>query len=310
MKYAMRDLMEPFLQYRTGLKQSGRTVNECFYEVNMFLRFMESRGVVHCDELSKDKLMEYQTHLSEKTVKGMPYTPQTINKKIKEAKNFLRYVCDRGHMLKELVETLKSVKAPRRLPLDVLEHCQIRNTLEKIDIGSPLAYRDRTMVEVLYSTAIRASELSGMDIGSVDIGNAMIKIHGKGDKERMVPVGKTAMRFLETYIKAVRPFMIASPSERKVFVNAKGQGITRHAVTKIVHHHYPKGDFNKNVTAHTFRRSCATELIKADANVYHVKELLGHESLDTMKSYVNLSGVEIKKMHSQFHPREKDVEND
>ena len=306
----MRKLLETYLQYRRSLKQSPRTVEESYYEINMFLKFFEERNIQNCNDVRREHIQDYQAYLSEKKIKGLPYTPETLNKKIKEARSFLRFLAERGHIIKSFVEILKSVRTPRRLPLGVFDHGQISKVLQNISTGDPLPYRDRTMLEILYSSGIRASELAGLDITDIDFRNSTLKVFGKGSKERIVPMGKTAVRYLETYVKAVRPFLIASPNEKALFVNAKGIRIQRHTVTRIVHRHCDNQDFDTNVTAHTFRRSCATELIKADANIYHVKDFLGHESLDTLKRYINLAGVEVKKMHSQCHPRERDEDSD
>ena len=238
----------------------------------------------------------------------MPYAIGTLNKKLHSAIAFLDYLAARGHIPKSLAEVLQPVKMPRRLPLSVFQHEGIVKALEAIDTSNPLAYRDRTILELLYSTAIRVSELTGLDAGSIDLRGGSLKVLGKGSKERIVPVGKTALRFLETYVKAVRPFLLKHPDEKAVFLNSRGERISRNAVTIIVHRRCPVKAVGVNATSHTFRRSCATELIKSNANLYHVKEFMGHESLDTLKRYVNLSETEVKEMHSKCHPREKDEE--
>ena len=129
---------------------------------------------------------------------------------------------------------------------------------------------------------------------------------GKGRKERIVPVGKTALRYLESYVKAVRPFLVRGKTDNALFLTAEGERLPYRRLLKIVHKYTDNMDLNVTVTPHTFRRSCTTELIRGNANIYHVKELLGHESLDTLKHYAKLNITDLKKTHARCHPREKD----
>ena len=140
------------------------------------------------------------------------------------------------------------------------------------------------MLEVLYSTGIRVGELLGLNVTDVDLDNATAVVLGKGNKQRVVPIGKTALRLLESYLKAVRPFLLSRADEPALFLNHAGQ----------------------RMPYHTFRRSCTTELIRAGANLYHVKELLGHEDLETLKHYTKLTIEDLKATHARCHPREQE----
>ena len=122
----------------------------------------------------------------------------------------------------------------------------------------------------------------------------------------MVPIGRTALRFLETYIKAVRPYFLANRNETAVFLNRFGGKPSYHTLQGIIRYHVQHLSPAILVTAHTFRRSCATELLRGGANVYHVKDLMGHESLETMRHYARLTVVDLKKTHEKCHPRERD----
>ncbi len=161
------------------------------------------------------------------------------------------------------------------------------------------------MIEVLYSTGIRASEILRLNVEDIDITNGTALINGKGEKQRVVPVGKTALQYLKTYMVGVRPFMIKKRSENALFVSKEGGRLSYGTYNWTVKRVAEQSGLDEYVTSHTFRRSCTTELIRGDANMYHVKELLGHESLDTLKHYARLTIADLKKTHARCHPREK-----
>jgi integrase/recombinase XerD len=163
------------------------------------------------------------------------------------------------------------------------------------------------MIELLYSSGLRSAELLGLDVGDVDFEQATAIVTGKGSKQRVVPIGRTALRFLESYLKAMRPFMVRNPAERAMFLNRQGGRLRYNAFCQIVATCAGGSGVEKvRITAHTFRRSCATELLRGGANMYHVKDLLGHESLNTLRHYAKLTIVDLKKEHRRCHPRERD----
>jgi len=139
----------------------------------------------------------------------------------------------------------------------------------------------------------------------VDFKNRTMMVTGKGDKQRVVPIGRTALRHLETYLAAIRPYLLCDRTQTALFLNHKGARLKYKAFLKCVHIHSRRMGYT-DVTPHTFRRSCTTELIRGGANMYHVKELLGHESLDTLKHYTKLTINDLKKTHEKCHPRERD----
>ena len=178
--------------------------------------------------------------------------------------------------------------------------------LDRIPSSSSAGVRDRAMLELLYTSGIRSAELLGLDVGRVDFRNRTALVNGKGNKERVVPIGKTAVRLLESYVRAVRPYMLTDRGEQALFVDADGKRLAYHSLRRIVHRRAEQAGIEINVTPHTFRRSCATEMLRSGANMYHVKELLGHESLETLRHYAKLTITDLKRTHHRCHPREKD----
>lgn len=302
-----QQLLNDYQEYRRSLRFASRTMKETEYEIRLFIGFMNQHDVFEPKLLRKDHLKEFQKFIGTCRHKnGKHYQSSTINKKIGFIQGLLRYMNKEGIIPNSLLNVLECVKEPKRLPLGVIQHDKLKKALNSIETDNPLSYRDRTIIEVLYSTAIRASECANLDIRHINFFDGTLAVEdGKGAKDRIVPIGKTALRYLETYIKAVRPFLIKTDT-KALFLSYSGRRINRMTVTKIVHKHID--DEDTKATAHTLRRSCATELVKGSdgKQLYEIKEFLGHESLNTMKRYVNLTAVELKKMHSQCHPREKD----
>ena len=300
------ELLDEYIEHIRSLNYS-RT-RQFFLESKAFLDFVENHyKAVTADQLRNAHLFSWQKHLDEhRTAKSLPLKAASINKRIRCLRSFLRHLVLKGYILKNLLEAISNVKEPSMLPLGVFTHAKIRRVLSKMDISTTEGRRDRAMLELMYSSGIRAGEVQNLNLESFDPENETVTVFGKNRKERVVPVGKTALRHLETYIKGVRPFLEKDRKERAFFLNTRGGRLMYWRILAVVHKYCDKEDMGTKVTPHTFRRSCTTELIRGNANLYHVKELLGHEALDTLTPYIKLTITDLKKTHAKCHPREKD----
>jgi integrase/recombinase XerD len=303
----LQDHLDDYFDWRRSLKLSPETIVKNKYGIRPFIRWLErTYHVISPDGIHKDHLYEWQKHIADmKTREGHPIRPRTINTYNEGIKGFLTYLADRGYIRKDYPGFVKYVKKPITLPGNVLTHAQMRKMLMQIPRHDHAGYRDRAMLELLYSSGVRAAELLGLNTGDVDFKNRTMMVTGKGNKQRVVPIGRTALRHLETYVKAIRPYLKQDRTEKALFLNHKGKRLAYRVLLKSVHA-YAQRAGHTNVTPHTFRRSCTTELVRGGANMYHVKELLGHESLDTLKHYTRLTINDLKKTHEKCHPRERD----
>lgn len=301
-------LLEDLLEYRTAINFSPRTIKRMRENLPVFIKWLQGSYRISTPDLIRpDHLYAWQKHLmTRRTWNGLPIKPGTINGRIAQAKVFLEFLAERGFVLKTLADSLKRIKEPKLLPHSVLDHTQMRMLLSHVDTSTKSGFRDRTIFELLYSCALRASEVLDLDIGSISFEQKTLRVLGKGRKERLVPVGRTAIRFFKSYILAIRPFLLKQPDEHALFLDKFGRRYAYHNLQRTIRVFTRKLGFDFPVTAHTFRRSCATELIRAGANIYHVKELLGHESLNTLKHYARLTIIDLKKTHEKCHPREID----
>lgn len=301
------DLLRDFLERCEVLNYSPRTIRDYRRQLRVFFLWMESHYEIRtADRLGREHLEAWLRHFAaRRTPGGLPLRTKTVRLRVAVVRSFMKYLAQQGDIRKDLPDMLVSPKDEQMLPTSVLTHAQVRRLLGRVDTGTPIGYRDRVILELLYSSGIRAAELLALDVGDVDMKCATARVMGKGRKQRMVPIGKTALRYLETYLVAVRPVMTRDdPHDQALFINYQGERLKYNGLRRLVHIHSQPLDFDMAVSAHTFRRSCTTELIRGGANMYHVKELLGHESLDMLKPYTKLTIQDLKKTHAKCHPRE------
>lgn len=297
-------LLEDFLIYLKSLNYSEYTIKTTKYNCRTFIKYLSSKhNVETAPELQRSHLISWQKYIADQTTtKGFLLKPSSLNKKIESARVYLRYLADHGYIQSVMVDVVRYVKEPKFLPCGILTDSEMRQLLQTIDITSSTGIRDRAILELMYSAGLRAGEVVGMHTRSIDFNNGVARVFGKGRKERIVPVGETALMWLEKYLKSVRPFMI-SKETMSLFLNSYGTPIRYEVLRRIVLKYADKAQLKEKVTPHTFRRSCTTELIKGEANLYHVKDILGHESLETLRHYTKLNVNDLKRTHEKSHPR-------
>lgn len=301
------DLLDEYLERLESLNYSPMTINGKYYSCINFIRHLEGTFNINtADSIRKNHLFAWQKHLdSVRTKEGTPLKSRALNKRIEGVRSFLKHLALKGYVLRTLIDAVSYVKEPKMLPSGIMTTMQTSKVLRQPDTNTLLGYRDRSVMELMYSSGLRAGEVISMHTGSVDFKNGTVKVMGKGKKERVVPVGKTALRYLETYLKAVRPFQLINGERQSFFINRRGDGFQYRPLLDMVRKYCDLAKIDIHVTPHSFRRTCATELIRGNANIYHVKEILGHESLETMKYYTKLTITDLRKTHAECHPREQ-----
>ena len=301
--------IEAYLQREQRLGCGVELLRTRGFDLRAFAAWLGERFEVReLAQLRPSHLEAWQTHQSARTTPaGLPLKPGTLNTRFGNLKAWLVHEAGNGTVLDSLPAAIVFVKGPRLLPQGVLSHAQMRKMLRAIDTSHPLGYRDRTLLEVLYSSGIRRGELLGLDTEDVDLDRGLMRVLGKGGKERLVPLGKSARRHLETYLRAIRVFLLrADAPSPAVFLSKRGNRLSKSVIDAVVKRAALVLELDFAVSAHTFRRSCTTELVKSGANLWHVKELLGHEDLRTLQHYARLNIEELKKTHAKCHPRERD----
>lgn len=301
-------LIAEYLAHLSALRYSPATVSGRKRMLGNFSGWLgETFGIRTADRIRSDHLRQWHTcTASARTAEGIPLKAASLNNRIISVRTFLAWLADNGHVRHRLLREIPCLRQPRNLSGSVLTHDQTRALMNKIRTDTPEGFRNRTVTELLYSSGIRAAELLGLDTGDTDFSAGTVRVTGKGNRQRIVPVGKTAMRYLKTRVRAVRPYMIRSKDEQALFIGRNGTRLTYRSLRTMIRKVSEQAGPDMAVTTHTFRRSCATELIRSGANIYHVKELLGHESLDTLKHYTRLTITDLIKTHRECHPGEQD----
>lgn len=218
-------------------------------------------------------------------------------------KGFYKYLMFEELIEKDPTELIEGPKLGRKLP-DTLEYHEIEKLLEAIDLSSPEGQRNRAIIEMLYSSGLRVSELVDLKRANVYFDMGFLRVLGKGNKERLVPIGRDAMKFLKIYLEEIRPLIpVQKEGEPFVFLNRRGKKLTRVMIFTIIKLLSQKIGLKKSISPHTFRHSFATHLIEGGADLRAVQEMLGHESITTTEIYTHLDRDYLKQVIKEFHPR-------
>lgn len=295
----MTGRMQLFLEYLTvelGLSANTRQA----YERDLRL-FCKTLGFKNSDALvnvSREQITGYMTQLKEKGLAAA-----TIARKLAAIKAFYRFMTAEGYMdanPAEVVEAgTKGIKLPR-----VLSEDEVVRLLNQPDITTAEGFRDRTMLEVLYATGMRVSELINLTLGRVDLNMKYIIAFGKGSKERIVPLGSVAAEFLQQYLEKVRPKLTHEDRNTNiVFLAFGGHELTRQRFWQIIRAYGRKANINKALTPHILRHSFATHLLDNGADLRSVQELLGHSDISTTQIYTHLTNKRLRDIYAKAHPR-------
>lgn len=279
-----------------------------FYLKRMF-RYLREMGIEDITQVRKEILRDYQIHLHEQeNGRGAPLAVTTQNNILKSIKKFFQFLQEEDFLLGDPARTLAYAKTPKRLPRSILTVPEARKMLHAPDTKTLLGYRDRAILELLYSSGLRKEEVINLTIHDVDYQEGYVRVNqGKGGKDRVVPLGKIACRYLENYIKAVRPSLTNDPANPFLFISQRGKRCSKNVIFELVKRYAKKVKLGKKISPHTFRHTCATLMLKNNANIRHIQELLGHSSLDSTQVYASVTVADLKAIHRKCHPREKDL---
>ena len=240
---------------------------------------------------------EYLLHLRSKE-----YSDTTLARKAASTRSFFGFLFHEGVIDEDPTDNMSAPKVGRSLP-KALSLEEVDALLDTPDDPSPEALRDRAMLEVLYASGIRVSELVSMDIDDVDLEQGYVRCFGKGSKERLVPVHPGAVEALGGYIEHGRPHLYSKRSDRALFLNRRGARLTRQGFWTILKGAAARAGITKSVSPHTLRHSFATHLLRGGAPLRHVQELLGHSSITTTQVYTHLTSEHVRAEYQKSHPR-------
>ena len=285
---------------------SEHTLKAYIADVEEFSGFLRGDNIKKKSEIiinvEPETIRTYLTHLYNKKVKRI-----TVNRKISSLRSFYKYLLRAGKINSNPAEMVQTPKIEKYMPtfLSVDETFQLLNAQGD---NSASGLRDHAMLELFYSSGLRLSELAGLNVTDFDFGQALVKLRGKGKKERIVPVGKPAMQAIDDYIKKtadVRTKYDANIFQNPLFLNSRGERITARSIARIVDATTVKSGIGRKISPHALRHSFATHLLNAGADLRSIQELLGHESLSTTQKYTAVNINRMMEVYDKAHPRAK-----
>ena len=272
-------------------------------------RFAFWCGCVHLDDLRDavtETLTDYRRWLgTRKRPDGKPLTVQYANSQARTVRSMFRLLHKRGLIMSDIVAPLEPLRDPLRLPRGIMTPDEVMRMLRQPHMTTPLGFRDRAILETLYSTGLRGGELCRLSLYDIDMPARTLRVLGKGSKERVVPIGKVAAGYLGEYVKSVRPILMGERTTSTVFLSATGLPLRTHDLGRIVKTHRDKAGLPDNITVHSLRHTCATELLKGGASIRHVQELLGHADISTTQIYTHVVQTDLQKAHARTAPSER-----
>jgi integrase/recombinase XerD len=287
---------EGFLKLEKGL--SVNSIEAYLADIRKLMQFMEIHGLSGGpDSLGHEQLHQFLVWISE-----LALSARTQARILSGLRAFYRYLLLEDLIDKDPTALLEGPKTGRKLP-EVLTVGEIDRILERIDLSKPEGRRNKAMLEVLYSCGLRVSELVGLRLSGLFRGEEFIKVTGKGDKERLVPISRKAIREIDLYLPDRNSLVIQPGNEDILFLNRRGRMLTRVMVFTIIKELASAAGIKKSVSPHTFRHSFATHLVEGGADLRAVQEMLGHESIITTEIYTHLDREYLREAIISFHPR-------
>jgi integrase/recombinase XerD len=226
----------------------------------------------------------------------------TINRKAACLRSFYRHLRRQEILSDDPTANLSAPRRGKKLP-HVLGMGEVKRLLENANGSDAIALRDRALLEVMYACGLRASEATGLEVTDADLRRGFVRAHGKGSKDRIVPLGREAAAALRRYLNRGRPELVGASGERKLFVNFRGGSLTRQGLYKIIRRHARDAGLEGKMSPHTLRHTFATHLLAGGCDLRSVQEMLGHADIATTQMYTHLSGEEIKAAYFKAHPR-------
>jgi integrase/recombinase XerD len=303
----MPALLALYLERLRVKNYSAGTIEQADDYVHHFIAWCAERSVMRASEVTKPMIDRYQRALFyHRRTNGQPLSFRTQYLMLTWVKQFFRWLVRENHILYNPASEIELPRVERRLPKHVLTANEADRILSQPDIATPFGLRDRAMLEVLYSTGMRRSELAHLSIYDVDPERGIVVIRqGKGKKDRVVPIGDRAIAWLQKYLDEARPQLVSEPDDGLMFLAYTGQPFSPDLLTRWVAGYVDAAQIGKRGSCHLFRHSVATLMLERGADIRYVQEMLGHASIETTQFYTKVSIRQLKEIHTATHPAAK-----
>ena len=293
-----RFLLEPFNDFLLLEQGASPRTHEAYgRDLTRFATFALTRGASTPTDVTARLLRDYIYHL-----KDLGLAPASIRRNISALRTYFKFLLGEGHVARDPSERLESPKRWRTLP-EVLSVAEIDRLLAAPTLDDPLVFRDRALLELAYGAGLRVSEWISIGVRDVMFDEGLVRVFGKGSKERLVPIGRRAIGALASYVRELRPRLEQGEGRGALFLNARGQPLTRMGAWKILQKYVTRAGIDKHVSPHTLRHAFATHLLEGGADLRAVQEMLGHADISTTQIYTHVDREYLRTVHRQYHPR-------
>lgn len=293
-----KKLLSDYIIELKTIKQRDKdtTINSYSEDIYKYLEYMESKNISNALDISYNNLLDYLKYLDDNK-----YEVSSVARKIVSIKAFHKYLSENYKVI-DISTKINTPKFYRKLP-NILTIEEVDNLLD-IKLDTPFDYRNKAMLELMYSSGLRVSELINLELSDIDLNNNYVRCFGKGSKERIVPIGEYSSKYLSIYINEYRDSMKKGYYTEKIFLNNHGKEMTRQGFFKIIKKIAKDKDINKNITPHMLRHSFATHLLNNGADLRTIQEMLGHSSISTTQIYTNVTNDILKENYDLYKRRD------
>jgi integrase/recombinase XerD len=291
-------LLERFSDF-LALEQgsSPRTTEAYARDVERLVMYVAAKGGRLPTDISSRVLREFVYHL-----KDLGLAPASIRRNVSAVRTYFRFLLGDGHVVRDPSERLETPKRWRSLP-DVLTVDEVSRLLAAPTLDDPFTFRDRALLELAYGAGLRVSEWITIGVRDVLLEEGLVRVFGKGSKERLVPIGRSAIGAVAIYLRELRPRLEKGEGKGILLLNARGKPLTRMGAWKILRRYVERAQITKHVSPHTLRHSFATHLLEGGADLRAVQEMLGHADISTTQIYTHVDREYLRTIHKQYHPR-------
>jgi len=292
------EVLDSFLHYLTVEKGLSRNTIEAYHrDLTRFLFYLKGKGI---EDPAKVEKLDIQAFLL--ALKRDRLSARTIARNLVALRTFFRYLIEEALLRKNPVEELESPRLARKLP-EILSPAEVERLLQQPESQTLLGGRDRAMLEVLYAGGMRVSELVKLTLNQVNLEGGYILLYGKGSKERVVPIGQEALKWVIRYLNTIRPSLLKGKESPYLFVNRSGKPLSRQRFWQTLQVYGRRAGIGKKITPHLLRHSFASHLLEGGADLRSVQVMLGHSDISTTQIYTHVTGERLKKIHQRYHPR-------
>lgn len=293
----MADYIAAYQAYLAQEKHaSANTLSSYIRDLNQFRTWLLGSGITDLRKVKKEAINEYLLHMTQ-----IGKSPATVTRSTASIKSFYAYLLQSGAIKANPAKSVAAMKVERKYP-EILTNREVELFLEQPKCVDEKGFRDHAMLELLYATGIRVSELIGLNVEDVNLSAGFIRCTSRG-KERIVPLYHTAVKALEDYVRNIRPRIIADEEEHALFVNMNGERMSRQGFWKIIKYYQEKAEIDKDITPHTLRHSFAVHLLENGADLRSIQKMLGHADISSTQIYTHVVKKQLKDVYNKAHPR-------